>query len=236
MKKGEKSQFQGTLGDEFNKVFDALAEANIIPADGMEIKKTSSGTVVKPQVQPAPAGGQAVMMTRAAGNMVDTIIAQPFIEDIYGRVIALPPIHSIDLSNILQPYSHFKGALVDGYYDENKTVQAGFPWGFIYPTAYTIYDGSHVHPDELFLSNGGYRSKLGRDEYTGYKSYEPLLIAALDEPIRIPIRIVDAANWGTYRTGIHKWQINGGGHVNLHYVECDFIDLNLAGKVWREGL
>ena len=234
MNNGKQIPVGGLIGEEFKKVYRELERNKIVPSAGQRVSHTSNGTVIKnvgEATTAAPQKPQAVVMTRAAGNMVDGATAQPFIEDTYGRVIALPPIQSLDLRGILRSFRPWKGTLVDGYDSPN------FPYGFIYPTEYSLIDRGAVTTTtttELFLANGYYRNALGVD-YTGYKPNEPILIAELVEPIRIPIRMVNPANWTKYRTGTYKAQLSGGPMGDVAYVECDFIDLNMAGKFWTDG-
>jgi len=49
IRKDKRSSFGGKLGEEFNAIWSALIANQIIPADGMEVNQTSSGTVLKPK-------------------------------------------------------------------------------------------------------------------------------------------------------------------------------------------
>ena len=235
MNNGKQIPVGGLIGEEFKKVYRELERNKIVPSAGQRVSHTSNGTVIKNVGEAgtaSPQKPQAVVMTRAAGNMVDGGTAQPFIEATYGRVIALPPIHSYEVRHLLRTTRPWKGALVDGY------DSGHFPYGFMYPTEYSLIDYGAVQSmttQSLFLANGGFRRASGVD-YTGYKPNEPILIAELVEPIRIPIQMQNPANWLTYRTGTHRVQLSGGPMGDVAYVECDFIDLNLAGKIWGDGM
>ena len=236
MNNGKQIPVGGLIGEEFKKVYRELERNKIVPSAGQRVSHTSNGTVIKTAGEAgtaSPQKPQAVVMTRAAGNMTDGITAQPFIEDTYGRVIALPPIQSHDLREILRSFRPWQGALVDGY------DSGSFPWGFIYPLHYSLFEPlAMASTTELFLANGGWRADLLAPtgvSYSGYKPNEPILIAELVEPIRIPIRMHNPANWTKYRTGTYKAQLSGGPMGDVAYVECDFIDLNMAGKFWTDG-
>ena len=94
MNNGKQIPVGGLIGEEFKKVYRELERNKIVPSAGQRVSHTSNGTVIKnvgEATTAAPQKPQAVVMTRAAGNIVDGATAQPFIEDTFGRVIALPP-------------------------------------------------------------------------------------------------------------------------------------------------
>ena len=50
IRRDKRSSFGGKLGEEINALWDAVIANQVIPSDGMSLKHTSSGTILKPQV------------------------------------------------------------------------------------------------------------------------------------------------------------------------------------------
>lgn len=176
----------------------------IAPSADIMVRRTTKGTLLSLRNKGTAGDDPAVFMTTVANYLHAPLVNQPhlecgevFVVDDAGRIIAPPPT-SIDSANAAQ---QGKVALGLG-------PHAGGGW--YYP------HGTHV-------AGGAWR--LASDFVLDFYAHgEPILVAVLGTPIKVPIATGDSGFLARYQAG----QFIDG----RPYAEATHLDLNLKSKYW----
>ena len=220
IRKDKRSNFGGKLGEEFNAIWDALISNQIIPADGLEVKHTSSGTVVKAARVTSSAGGKGVIQTKVAdfplASYSPSQQEEAWFVDEEARIIAYPPVRTsyVDLAREGR-YFYF----ADLYFASTSDELWAYP---------------HAHARDMV----GYRQR-GTDNFwkldTNYVKNDMVLIAPLSEPLRIPLgeTMRQESDFSTHYTEKIDTAITTSLFPNgIPYIEADYVDLNLDDRIW----
>ena len=193
------------LGLQSVQQIESEARSNqIVPSADIMVRRTTKGTLLSLRNKGTAGDDPVVFMTTVANYTAAPLVNQPhlecgevFVVDDAGRIIASPPT-SIDSA------SAASGAEVE----LGLGPSAGGGW--YYP------HGTHV-------AGGAWR--LASDFVLDFYALgEPLLVAVLDTPIKVPIATTDSAFRAKYEAG----QFTGG----RPYAEATHLDLNLKSKYW----
>jgi len=211
IRKDKRSSFGGKLGEEFNAIWSALIANQIIPADGMEVNQTSSGTVLKPKTTGGNTDGDTiqqnsgVIQTRRitfeslgfgehAGQALQYNKEELFFIDDMGRIIAKPPIQDRDFPAGVVNYSIGLRPTSAVFWGKNDLGQPSKLGGILTNPFDAPYDRdagqAFLYPlIESLVSNGGdwmmsapHAKFMYNVAMTEYIS-TPTLITPIDPPI-----------------------------------------------------
>jgi hypothetical protein len=220
IRKDKRSNFGGKLGEEFNAIWDALSSNQIIPADGLEVKHTSSGTVVKAARVTSSAGGKGVIQTKVAdfplASYSPSQQEEAWFVDEEARIIAYPPVRTsyIDLAR-----ENFFFKYADLYFASSSEELWAYP---------------HAHARDML----GYEEQEADGFWNfiaNYMKNDMVLIVPLSEPLRIPLgeTMRQESDFATHYTEKVDTAITTSLFPNgIPYIEADYLDLNMDDRIW----